>query len=140
MKTRHAEARWTGRLRDGDGEIDFESGAFTGAYSHGSRFEEGEGTNPEEMIGGALAGCFAMYLASVLEGEEYPPEELHATAAVTLDTDDLVISRIDLEVEGDVPGIDAEGFQAAAEEAKAGCPVSKALDVPEITVTASLRE
>lgn len=140
MKTRRAEARWTGLLRDGEGEIEFESGPFTGSYSHGSRFAEEAGTNPEEMIGGALAGCFAMFLAGVLEGEDYPPEELVATAVVSLDTDDLEITTIELEVEGDVPGIDAESFREAAEEAKAGCPVSKAVAGPEISVSATLAE
>ena len=140
MKTRHAEATWNGRLRDGDGTIEYESGEFTGAYSHGSRFAEETGSNPEEMIGGALAGCFAMFLASVLEGEGHDPETLHATAAVHLDTDDLAITSIDLEVEGTVPGIAADAFAAAAEEAKEGCPISKALAGPEITVSATLAD
>ncbi len=138
MKTRHADATWTGRLRDGEGEIEFESGAFKGGYSHASRFEEAGGTNPEEMIGGALAGCFAQYLSVTLEEEGHPPEELHVRAAVNLDTDDLVITSIELTLEGTVPGMEQDAFQDAAEEAKAGCPVSKALAGPEITVTASL--
>lgn len=138
MKTRHAEATWTGRLRDGEGEIEFESGAFKGGYTHAARFEEGSGTNPEEMVGGALAGCFAQYLAVTLEEAGHPPEELHVSAAVNLDTDELVISSIDLTVEGTVPGMDQDAFQEAAEEAKAGCPVSKAVNGPEKTVTATL--
>lgn len=138
MKTRHATAKWIGRLRDGEGEIEFESGAFKGGYTHAARFEEGGGTNPEEMIGGALAGCYAQYLAVTLEEAGHPPEELDVSAAVNLDTDDLVISSIELTVEGTVPGMDQAAFEDAAEEAKGGCPVSKALAGPEISVTASL--
>lgn len=138
MKTRTADITWTGRLRDGDGEIALESGAFTGAYSYGSRFEEGTGTNPEELIAGAEAGCFTMAFAVGLEEAGYPPEELNTTAAVTLDPDAGEITTIELTVEGDVPDIDEETFKAAAGDAKNNCPVSKALAGPEITVTATL--
>ena len=140
MKTRTANVKWTGRLRDGEGTIALESGSFEGSYSHGSRFEEGSGTNPEELIGGAEAGCFTQALALQLEEEGYPPEELHTTAAVTLDTDALEITTIELDVQGVVPDIDGETFQSLAERAKEGCPVSKALAGTDISVTATLTE
>lgn len=139
MQTRTADVRWTGRLRDGAGEITLESGAFSGPYNFASRFEEGETTNPEELIGAANAGCFNMALAVALEEDGHPPEELETKATVTLDADALEITTIELEVVGDVPGIDADDFAAAAEDAKNNCPVSKALAGPEITVEARLK-
>lgn len=139
MQTRSADVRWTGRLRDGEGEITLESGAFSGPYNFASRFEDGETTNPEELIAAASAGCFNMALAVGLEEDGHPPEDLQTSAAVTLDTDALEITTIELEVVGDVPGIDAADFAAAAEDAKTNCPVSKALAGPEITVDATLK-
>ncbi|MFB6266632.1 MAG: OsmC family peroxiredoxin [Halodesulfurarchaeum sp.] len=138
MKTRTADIRWDGRLRDGEGHIELESGAFSGPYSYGSRFEEAGGTNPEELIGAASAGCFTMALALNLEEEGHPPEQLRTSAAVTLDPEALEIPTIELVVEGDVPGIDAAAFQAAAEAAKDECPVSKALAGTDISVDATL--
>lgn len=114
---------------------------FEGQYSFSSRFEEGEGTNPEELIGAAHASCFAMALSLVLGEEGHPPESLRARAKVHLrNVDGLpTIARIDLEVEGAVPGIDDDAFRSCAEKAKDGCPVSRALaGVPEIELEARL--
>lgn len=140
MKTRSADITWTGRLRDGSGEIELESGALSGPYNYDSRFEEGETTNPEELIGGALAGCFTMAFAAELERAGHEPEDIATNAAVTLDTDDLVITGIELTVEGSAEGIDAETFQEIAEAAKEGCPVSKALAGTDISVSSTLTE
>ncbi|MFB6152902.1 MAG: OsmC family peroxiredoxin [Halodesulfurarchaeum sp.] len=138
MKTRSADVHWDGRLRDGNGQIELESGAFTGPYSYGSRFEEAGGTNPEELIGAASASCFTMALALNLEEKGHPPEELRTSAAVTLDPDALEITTIELVVDGAVPGIDAAAFREAAEAAKDECPVSKALAGVDISIEATL--
>ena len=116
-------------------------GVFTGAYSAKSRFEEGEGTNPEELIGAAHAACFSMALSNILAEAGHPPESVSTTASVHLRIGDSgpQIHRIDLRTKGSVPGIDQDHFARHAEEAKEGCPVSKALAaVDEITVEATL--
>lgn len=113
------------------------SGAFEGQYSFGSRFEDGTGTNPEELIGAAHAGCFSMALSNVLTQAGHPPTRIHTTASVELDRTDAgpTITRIGLRVDGDVPGIDEETFRKHAEDAKANCPVSRALaGVAEISL------
>jgi len=119
----------------------FESGAFEGAYSVGSRFEEEPGTNPEELIAAAHAGCFAMALSAALTEGGYEPNRIDATADVTVEQvdGDWAITTIDLTVEAAVPGIDDEEFQQFAAGAKENCPVSKALaSVETITLDASL--
>jgi osmotically inducible protein OsmC len=141
MATRNGSAEWRGGLKDGSGTLTVGEGVFEGAYSFTSRFEEGEGTNPEELIAAAHASCFAMALSGVLTGNGHPPESVRATARVHLRNVDgaPTIARIDLDVEATVPGIDEDSFRAQAEEAKAGCPVSRALaGVPEIELTARL--
>ena len=138
MPTRTAEATWTGALTDGDGTVELGSGAYEGAYSFASRFEEGDGTNPEELIGAAEAGCYAMALSNMLDDAGHDPERVHAEAAVHLDADALEVTGIDLTVEGRVPGIDEATFLEHAEEAKAGCPISKALAGPDIDLDAQL--
>jgi lipoyl-dependent peroxiredoxin len=141
MATRNGSATWRGNLRDGNGELEVGDGVFSGAYSFQSRFEEGEGTNPEELIAAAHASCFAMAFSDVLAEAGHEPESISATAAVHLRAgeDGPPIRQIDLRVEGRVPGIDEEHFRAHAEEAKAGCPVSQALAaVPKITLEATL--
>jgi osmotically inducible protein OsmC len=138
MPTRTSEATWEGDLRDGDGTMALGSGAFEGSYSFVSRFEDGEGTNPEELIGAAHAGCFAMALANALAEDDHDPERIDATAHVHLDAGSLAIDRITLEVEGSVPGIDAETFLEYATDAKENCPVSKALAGVEIELEATL--
>ena len=138
MITRHSEAEWLGGVMDGSGTVKFGSGAYEGPYSFRSRFESGTGTNPEELIAAAHAGCFSMALSAALTGAGHPPARIHTTANVKLekDGDGFTITEIELETEGQVPGIDDATFQATAEEAKKGCPVSKALAGPKITLKA----
>ncbi len=140
MPTRDATARWSGALADGEGEMSFGSGAWQGAYSFSSRFEEGSGTNPEELIAAAHAGCFSMAFAGELSDAGHVPASVATTAKVHLIKvdDGFAISRIDLVTDADVAGIDEETFQSIAAAAKAGCPVSRALAAVEITVRATL--
>lgn len=141
MATRNGSAEWKGDLKGGSGTVRVGEGVFEGAYSFSSRFEEGEGTNPEELIAAAHASCFAMALSLVLGEEGHPPDSVRAEAKVQLRVVDgaPTLARINLEVEGSVPGIDAETFEACAQKAKAGCPISRALaGVPEIELRATL--
>ena len=141
MATRNGSAEWRGGLKDGSGTLTVGDGVFEGAYSFSSRFEEGEGTNPEELIAAAHASCFAMALSGVLSENGHVPTSLRSTARVHLRNVDgaPTIARIDLEVEATVPDIDEDGFREQAEQAKANCPVSRALaGVPEIELTARL--
>jgi len=143
MPQRTAEAHWNGDLRGGAGRMRFGGGAFEGAYSFGSRFEEGAGTNPEELIAAAHAGCFSMATAGALGKAGFQPQSVSTKATVHLDSGSagFAIARIDLDMEADVPGIDEAKFLEIAEGAKKGCPVSRALAaVPEITLTARLRQ
>jgi osmotically inducible protein OsmC len=135
---RKAEARWQGGVPDGSGTVKLGSGAFEGPYSFASRFEDGTGTNPEELIGAAHAGCFSMALSLGLTQAGNPPESIETEATVHLvkDGEGFTIKRIDLVTRGRVPGIDAAAFQQAAEGAKANCPVSKVLTGAEITLDA----
>lgn len=141
MPTRNAEAQWTGGLKDGKGTVKLGSGAFEGNYSFSTRFEDGKGTNPEELIGAAHAGCFSMALSAALEKAGHKPNGVHTTAKVHLGQsgDGFSISKIELDTTGDVPGIDEAAFKEQAEKAKTGCPVSKALAGAEITLTARLK-
>ena len=141
MATRNGSAEWQGDLRGGKGELTVGDGVFTGAYSFSSRFEEGAGTNPEELIAAAHAACFSMALANVMAEHGHPAESVRTTAKVHLGQSDAgpTIQQIELQTEGRVPGIDQEHFAEHAEEAKRGCPVSRALAaVDEITVDAKL--
>ncbi len=138
MPVRHADATWGGNLRAGEGSMALGSGAFEGPYSFASRFEDGSGTNPEELIGAAHAGCFSMALANALAEDGYDPHEVHTEAAVTLDAESLEITRVDLTLEARIPDIDEETFQTFASEAKENCPVSKALAGVEIGLSATL--
>lgn len=141
MPTRTAHAEWYGTLREGRGTLTLGSGAFEGHYSFGTRFENAPGTNPEELIGAAHAGCFSMALAGLLEQAGFKPDEIRTHARVRIDKvgDGFKILGIELETEARVPGIDAQRFQEQAESAKRGCPVSQALgSVPEITLRARL--
>lgn len=141
MATRNGSAEWKGDLKGGSGTVRVGDGVFEGAYSFSSRFEDGEGTNPEELLGAAHAACFTMALSLVLTEAEHPPESLRSEAKVQLRIVDGLptIARIDLEVEGSVPGVDEEAFRGYAEKAKEGCVVSRALaGVPEIELSARL--
>lgn len=137
---REAHARWEGDLRKGSGTMALGSGAFEGAYSFRSRFEDGPGTNPEELIGAAHAGCFSMAFSNLLAQAGHAPLSVRTTARVHLEPVDgkPTIHLIELVCEGDVPGIDPEDFQKIAAEAKAGCPVSRALASVDISLEASL--
>lgn len=138
-----ASAEWNGSLKEGAGTMSVGSGAVNGPYTFASRFETGKGTNPEELIGAAHAGCFSMALAAALGRAGHSPTSIHTNAKVHLGTSEAgpTITRIDLETEGVVPGIDAAQFQEFAEGAKKGCVVSRALaGVQNITLTATLKE
>ena len=142
MATRDGSGEWRGDLKSGSGTVSVASGLFRdGNFSFSSRFEEGTGTNPEELIGAAHAGCFSMALSNILAGEGHTPESVRTTAKVHLRmVDDApTITQIDLVTEGRVPGIDQAQFAHYAEQAKAGCPVSRALGgVGEITLEPTL--
>jgi lipoyl-dependent peroxiredoxin len=141
MPTQKAEAEWKGDLQQGSGRLKLGSGAFEGPYSFKSRFEEGQSaTNPEELIGAAHAGCFTMALALALTRAKTPPTRLHTAAQVKLEQKDggFSITRIDLTTEAEIPGVDDATFQKVAADAKAGCPVSKALAAVDIHLTAKL--
>lgn len=137
---RSATAVWDGSLREGKGAISTQSSVLSEApYSFVTRFENGKGTNPEELIAAAHAGCFTMALAAQLGTMKMTPETLQTSAKVTLEKLDAgwTISRIHLDVAGKVPGISAEGFESAAASAKQNCPVSRLLKA-EISMTAKL--
>jgi lipoyl-dependent peroxiredoxin len=140
MAVRTAIAKWEGALKDGHGTMSLGSGAFEGQYSFSSRFEEGTGTNPEELIGAAHAGCFSMAFANILAEAGHVPRRIETAARVHLEQVDgaPAITRIELSTEGDVGGIAADEFQRHANSAKAGCPVSKALTGVEISLEAHL--
>ena len=140
MAVRTAKAQWDGTLQQGRGRINFGSGAFDGAYSFASRFEEGTGTNPEELIAAAHAGCFSMALAAGLGKGGFNPESVRTTAKVHLEKQEagFTITRIELETEAKVPGIDNGKFQEFADNAKKGCPVSRALAGTQISLNAKL--
>jgi osmotically inducible protein OsmC len=141
MPKRIADARWNGTLQGGDGTMRVASGAYEGPYSFQSRFEEADGTNPEELIAGAHAGCFSMKFAGDLGAAGYEPESVETTATVHMDKVEggFAIKRIVLDTRAKVAGIDAEEFQRVAEGAKDTCPVSQALKAVEtIEVNAEL--
>ncbi len=141
MPTHKAEAEWKGNLMEGSGRLAVGSGAFDGPYSFKSRFEEGQAaTNPEELIGAAHAGCFTMALTAQLSRAGLNPTRIHTNAKVKLEKvgEAFAITKIELETEAEIPGIDDAAFQEAALNAKNGCPVSKALAGTEIHLTAKL--
>ncbi len=138
MPTRSSDATWKGSLQDGSGTMRLGSGAFEGDYSFKSRFKEGTGTNPEELIGAAHAGCFSMALSNALAKAGHAPDRVHTTARVHLDSDAGAITRIELNTEADVPGLDEQTFQEHAQAAKENCPVSKVLAATEISLDATL--
>ena len=140
MATRTASGVWEGTLKQGKGTVKLGSGAFEGAYSFSSRFENGTGTNPEELIGAAEAGCFSMALSANLEKAGHPPKHISTTASVTLETvgGGPKITSINLKTEADVPGIDEAKFRETAEQTKKTCPVSVALSATQINLEAKL--
>jgi len=138
---RHAEAEWKGDLKGGSGRVKLGSGAYEGGYSFSSRFEDGTDSNPEEKVGAALSGCFSMALANSLAQAGYPALSIHTKADVHLGKDEqgFKISRIDLTVTGDVPGVPQEKFDELVEKTRTGCIVSRALAATPITAQATLR-
>ena len=140
MPIRNAEAEWQGNLTEGKGQIKLGSGAFSGPYDWRSRSADGAGTNPEELIGAAHAGCFSMALSAQLTQAGTPPTRIHTIARVKLDKvgEGFAITDIELETEASVPGLDASAFQQQAETAKSNCPVSKALAGTQIHLKATL--
>ncbi|MHB1357530.1 MAG: OsmC family protein [Anaerolineae bacterium] len=137
MAIRKSSAVWKGNLAAGSGVMRVGSGAFDGPYTFASRFETGPGTNPEELIGAAHAGCFSMFLSAILSKDGYTVVRIATTATVHLG-DGPTINLIELDTEGEVKGIDEAGFTKYAEQAKAGCPVSKALAAVETRLTVKL--
>jgi lipoyl-dependent peroxiredoxin len=141
MPKRKASARWDGSLQEGNGTMRMASGSYEGPYTFQSRFEEGEGTNPEELIAAAHAGCFSMALSGELGRAGHEPESVETEATVHIEkvNGGFAIKRIELRTRASVPGIDDDGFQKAAQAAKEGCPVSQALAAVEsIEVDAEL--
>jgi len=140
MSVRSAEAVWQGSLKEGKGSMKLGSGAFEGQYSFSSRFEEGVGTNPEELIGAAHAGCYSMALSANLGAAGFIPDRIVTKAVVTLGKIDgkTRITLIHLDSEAAVSGIDPAEFQKIAEATKEGCPVSAALAATNITLSARL--
>lgn len=143
MPTSQATAVWEGKLKDGKGNFRAASGAFNGPYTFATRFEGKQGTNPEELIAAAHAACFSMALSAGLEKAGKPATRVETTAACTIDMVNgaPTITKMALSVRGKVPGLDQAGFQKAADEAKRGCPVSRALTgIPQITLDAKLEQ
>lgn len=140
MLNRKASAVWNGSLKEGTGKISSGSGVLNATqYSFGSRFEEGTGTNPEELIAAAHAGCFSMALSGQLTNAGHPPESVQTEATVKMEKTDagFTVTGVHLDVVAKVPGIDQAGFETAANNAKTGCPISRLLNA-EITMTAKL--
>jgi osmotically inducible protein OsmC len=138
---RNGESVWTGSGKEGKGELTTQSGAISNLpYSFAKRFGDEKGTNPEELLAIAHAGCFNMALAFGLAGQGKTPDELRTTAEVTIEQDGpgFTIKTVNLKLRGRVPGVSAEEFKKAAEEAKAGCPVSKLFQGATITLDAQL--
>ena len=141
MSVRQSEAEWKGNLREGQGKVKLGRGGYEGAYSFASRFEDGKGTNPEELLGAAHAACFSMALSAGLTKAGFTPKSVHTVANVSLEKvgEGFGITRIELVTDAEVPGIDAAKFAAEAEGAKKGCPISKALAATPITLKATLK-
>ena len=137
MAVRKASAVWNGTLREGAGTMKLGSGAYEGPFTYASRFEEGPGTNPEDLIGAAHAGCFSMFLSALLTKAGFTPTNIATTATVTLGAGPA-ITDIELNSQVAVPGLDEARLQELAAEAKAGCPVSKALAGVNIKLNAQL--
>jgi len=142
VAARQATAEWRGNLMEGTGHMRLGSGAVDGAYDFRSRFGDGAGTNPEELIGAAHAGCFSMALSGALTRAGHPPQSVRTTARVHLEKqgEGFAITRIDLDTDAVVPGLDDAAFQGHADAAKKGCPVSKALAGVQIGLTARLSQ
>jgi osmotically inducible protein OsmC len=137
MAVRRSSAEWKGTLKEGSGTMKLASGAYEGPYTYASRFESGLGTNPEELIGAAHAGCFSMFLSALLTSAGITPTRIATTATVHLG-EGPTITLIELDTDVAAPGLTAADLKTHAEAAKKGCPVSKALAGPQITLKARL--
>lgn len=142
MPTRTADAVWNGGLAEGSGTLKTGSGAIDQSYTWKARAEDGAGTNPEELIAAAHAGCYSMAFAHILGGAGFKPKSIRTTAKVAFEKqgDGFAITRIDLVTEAEIPGIDDAAFQKHANSAKEGCPVSKALSATPISLSATLKK
>ena len=140
MGTQQASAIWNGTLKEGNGTFELPKGNYTGDFTFASRFETGDGTNPEELVGAALASCFSMFLSALLTKSDYQPERIQTTASVTLDSTDNgpTISSIALETKATVPNLSETDFNNFVAEAKAKCPISKLYTGTSISVNAKL--
>ena len=141
MIKRSTTSQWNGTLKEGNGQMTLQSGAYQGPYTHASRFESAEGTNPEELIAAAHSGCFSMFLSALLSGEGLTPESIQTSAEVTLEIleDGPKITSIHLDCDAKVSGIEEATFQELVEKAKTNCPISKVLQgADSITVNARL--
>ncbi len=137
MFTREARAQWNGNLKQGEGTMHLTG--VEAPFTFATRFESGTGTNPEELIGGAHAGCFSMAFANMLDQAGHTARSVRTTATVHFDTDSKSIARISLDCQADVPGISKEDFDRIAEDARKGCPISKSfIDCIDIELTARL--
>jgi osmotically inducible protein OsmC len=136
MQVRTSKAEWKGTLKKGSGNMSLAGGAYEGPYSFASRFENAPGTNPEELIGAAIAGCYSMFLSALLSNDGFEPTRITTSATVVLD-DGPAITSITLETNGVVPDLTEQVFLEKAEEAKENCPVSKALAGTEIRLVAN---
>lgn len=142
MPTRTANAVWNGGLTDGTGTLKTGSGAIDQSYTWQARAENAPGTNPEELIAAAHAGCYSMAFSHILGGAGFKPKSIHTTAKVAFEKqgDGFAITKIDLITEAEIPGIDDAAFQKHANAAKEGCPVSKALSATPISLSATLKK
>ena len=138
MSIRKANAQWNGTLKDGSGIMNFST--YNGPFTFASRFEEGKGTNPEELIGAAHAGCYSMFLSALISGDDLVPESVQTTAKVHLESDDIgpVVSTIELDCEVKCKGLSQEKFDELAAAAKEKCPISRLVAAADIKLTATL--
>ena len=138
MSIRNAKAKWTGTLKEGNGVMNFSN--YNGPFTFASRFESGEGTNPEELIGAAQAGCYSMFLAALISGENFKPKSVETTAKVHLERDDIgpLITTIELDCQVKCPGLSQAKFEELAKASKEKCPVSRLYKGAEIKLTAAL--
>ncbi|HLF36212.1 MAG TPA: OsmC family protein [Cyclobacteriaceae bacterium] len=138
MATRHASAQWNGTLKEGNGKMRY--GNYEGNYSFSSRFEEGPGTNPEELVGAAISGCYSMFLSALLSGENLKPERIETTATIQLERDDRgpIITKIDLDCKAKVANISKAEFLKHAGKAKENCPISRLYQGTTINLKAEL--
>ena len=138
MSVRTAKSQWNGTLKDGEGTMNFSN--YSGPFTFKSRFEEGTGTNPEELVGAAHSGCYSMFLAALISGEELTPESVETTAKVHLGKDESgpVITTIELDCQVKCEGLSKEKFEELSLAAKAGCPISRLVAPTEVKLTAVL--